>query len=219
MYDDVSNISNCEVAASLSQSYANGVAKSYLSYDECEVVDLEFRDEVICEKESDSNLFQSQSNDLNAEGEYSSDEDEGNFVDPSSYESDATWEEESDDESEFFHESEGMVSCLKSKNDNASQFLYYTNQFGYEDFESDLSSRFEDKEMVDQIDANEFEHEVLSERVSKGFTSDNEVVAYGKRFSDESWSIYSGHPKQGNEDDAIIDTICALGEKESKSLF
>ena len=40
----------------------------------------------------------------------------------SSYESNATWEEESDDESEFSHESEGMISCSKYENDNASQF-------------------------------------------------------------------------------------------------
>ena len=54
---------------------------------------------------------------MNAEGDYSSDEDEVNFVDPSSYESDVTWEEESNDGSVFSHESEGMVSCSKSEND------------------------------------------------------------------------------------------------------
>ena len=50
--------------------------------------------------------------------------------------------------------------------------------------------------MVDQIDANQFKHKVLSERLSKGIMLDNEVVAYGKRFSDESWSIHRGHPKK-----------------------
>ena len=104
---------------------------------------------------------------MNVEGEYSSDEDEGNFVDPSSYESDATWEEESDDESEFSHDSEGMVSYLESKNDNAYQLLHVTNQFGYEDFQNDFSSKLKDKEMVDPIDTNSFEHEVLNERLSK----------------------------------------------------
>ena len=57
---------------------------------------------------------------MNAKSEYSSDENKWSNVDPSSYESDATWEEESNDESEFSHESEGMVSISKSKNDVSS---------------------------------------------------------------------------------------------------
>ena len=71
---------------------------------------------------------------MNAKSEYSSDENKGSIVYMSSYESDATWEEESDDGSVFSHENEGMVSCPKSKNDNAYQLLHFTNQFGYEDF-------------------------------------------------------------------------------------
>ena len=42
---------------------------------------------------------------------------------------------------------------------------------------------------------------------------------YGKGFSDESWSIHRGHPKHGNEGDAIIDTICVINEKERKSSY
>ena len=42
MYDVVSNVSKCEVVASLAQSCASGVAKSYVSCDECEVADPKF---------------------------------------------------------------------------------------------------------------------------------------------------------------------------------
>ena len=45
---------------------------------------------------------------------------------------------------------------------------------------------------------------------------DNEVAVYGKGFSDESWLIHRGHPKQGNGDDVIINTICVVDEEESK---
>ena len=128
-------------------------------------------------------------------------------------------EKESNDQSEFSHESEGMTSSSKSKNDNAYQLLHFTNQFGDDEgFQNDLSSNFEDKEMVDQFDAdNKFEHEFLSERLSKGFILDNEVAAYGNGFSDVSCFARSGHPKHGNENDVDIDATCVIDEEEIRS--
>ena len=124
-------------------------------------------------------MFQSKSSELNTKIEYSSDEDEGSDVDPSSYQSDATLEEESNDGSVFSHESEGMISCSKSENDYAYHLLHFLNQFGYEEFQNYLSLKFQGKEMVDKIDANKFEHDVLSEGLSKGFISNHNVVDQG----------------------------------------
>ena len=59
MYDDVTNTSKCEVATSLSQSCASGVAESYVSTDGCKVSDPEFQGEVTHQDEYDSHFFQS----------------------------------------------------------------------------------------------------------------------------------------------------------------
>lgn len=82
-----------------------------------------------------------------------------------------------------------------------------------------MSSKFEDKEMVDQFDANGSKHGVFSERLLKGFMLDNEVASYGNGFSDESCPIHRGNPKLGNEGDVIIDTIHVVDEEESKSSY
>ena len=56
-----------------------------------------------------------------------------------------------------------MNSFSKSENKNSFQFLHYTNQLANEEFENDVSSMYEDKEMVNPSDANEFEHEDFNE--------------------------------------------------------
>ena len=53
--------------------------------------------------------------------------DEGTDIEGSFYESDATWEKESNDGSEHSYESEGMNSFSKFENENAFQFLHCTN--------------------------------------------------------------------------------------------
>ena len=73
--------------------------------------------------------------------------------------------------------------------------------------------------MVDRIDANRFEHEVLNERLSKSFISDNKVAAYGKGFSNMSCFTCSGHPKHGNENDVSIDAMCLIDEEEIRSSY
>ena len=89
------------------------MAKSCLSCDELDVANPKFQGEVTYEEECDSCLSQLKSSGLNAKSEYSSGKDDGSVVGMSSYQSDATWEEERNDESVFSHEDEGMISCSK----------------------------------------------------------------------------------------------------------
>ena len=92
-----------------------------MSIDNGEVVDLGYDEEA--------------SYGANDEICYSSQEEDSISICESSCESDAIWEEESNDESVFSHASNGMVSCSKSESDNASQFLCHTNQSEYEELE------------------------------------------------------------------------------------
>ena len=128
-------------------------------------------------------------------------------------------EEQSNNGSEHSSEGEGMNSISESKKENASQFLHYTDQLVNEEFESDLSSRYEDKEMVNPIDISEFEYEDFNRGLSNVFTSDNKVVACSEGFRNESWFIQNGYPKQDNEENVIMDTICLVGEIESESSY
>ena len=44
------------------------------------------------------------------------------------------------------------MSCFsKSENENPFQFLHYSNQFDNDNIESDLSSKYEGKEMVNRL--------------------------------------------------------------------
>ena len=97
------------------------------------------------EEESYSCIPQSQSNELSAKSGYSSESDEINYVGMSSYESNATWEEESNGESEYSFVNEGMIFSTKYENVSACQYFLYIGQFDGRNLESDFSSKCEDK--------------------------------------------------------------------------
>ena len=71
--------------------------------------------------------------------------------------------------------------------------------------------------MLNLIDDNEFEYEDFKEWLSSVSTSDNKVATCSEGFRNESWSLYDGYPKQDNEENIFIDTICMVEEMESES--
>ena len=95
--------------------------------------------------------------------------------------------------------------------------MHYTNHLGNEEFESHLSSRYEDKEMVSPIDVDESKYENFKEGLASVFTLDNKVETCIEGFRNESWSIRNGYPKQDNEENIFRDTICMVEEMESES--
>lgn len=132
-----------------------------------------------------------------------------------SYESDADWEEESNDDSEHSYEGKGMTFSFESEKEIVSQCLYHTNYLVNEDVKSDLSSNYEDNEMLSPVNVNDFED--FSEVVSSVSTSDNRVPVYSERSRSESLSLFNGYPKHDNEEKIFLDTICMVEVMESES--
>lgn len=182
VHDDVANVSKHEVVISGSQSCTNEEVESYVSNDEFDVADPTFHGEITQDEECNVHLSQSQLEEQNIESDHINYNDEGSDDEISSYESDAIGEKERTDGSEHSYESEDMIYFYESESENASQFLHYTNQLVDEEFKSDFSSSYEEKEMVNPIDDNEFEYEDFKEGLSGVFTLDNKVSTCSKGF-------------------------------------
>lgn len=163
--------------------------------------------------------FESKFEEQNAESNHKNENDEDGDDEMSSCELDVTGENESNDECEQSYESEDMIIFSESESEDAYQFPHYTNQLNNEGFESDLSSCYEDKEMVIQIDDNKVVYENFKEGSSNVFTSDNKVSACSKELRNESWSLHDGHSKQENQENIFMDTIYMIKEIESASSF
>jgi hypothetical protein len=97
--------------------------------------------------------------------------------------------------------------------------LHYTNQLANEKFENDFFSNYEDKEMLNPIEVNEFEYEDFKEGLLSISTLDSRFVACSEGFRNDSWYIRNGYPKQDNEENVIMDTICLVEEIENESSY
>lgn len=125
----------------------------------------------------------------------------------SSCELDAIGEKESIDGSEHEYESVDLIYFSESESENASQSFHDTTQLIDEEFESDFSFGYEDKEMVNPTDDNELKCEDLKERLSSVFTLENKVSACSEGLRNESGSIHNDYPKLDNEENVIMDSI------------
>lgn len=127
----VENVINHEVEGHVSQ-YEDEEAKSYVSSDEGKVVDPVYYEEASYGEDDKSG--------------YLSQEDDSDDTCPSSYESDANWEEERNENSEYSYASKDMSSCSKSENEVPSQNC--TNHLEVETCKEDLSTQYEDNEII-----------------------------------------------------------------------
>lgn len=127
----VENIMNQEEERYLYQ-YEDEEPGSNVSSDKDEIVDLTYCEEASC-KDNGETCCSSQEEDCDS-----------TYV--SSCESDADWEEERNDGSEYSYVSKGMNSFLKSE----SEFLVQNcaNQFEVESGEEELSTQYEDKRII-----------------------------------------------------------------------
>ena len=82
---------------------------------------------------------------------------------------------------------------------------------------SDVSSRYEDKKMLSPVNESKFEDS--NEELSNAFISENKDRTYSEVFRNESQSVCNGYPKQADEEDVTIDTICLVEEIEKDSSY
>ena len=123
----VENVIRYEVERYSSQ-YENGEAESHVSSDQGEFVDLIYYEEASCED--------------NDESAKSSQEEDSGSTCFSSCESDANFEEESNDRSEYSYVSKGMSSSSKSESEVS--FQNYANQLKVDGCYEELSTLYED---------------------------------------------------------------------------
>ena len=115
----VENIINHEVEKHVFYSYRIEEDEIYDQSDENRCVGLSWHEEESNENESVSYVSHSSDEDKDGTCHPREDEDNG-IICPSSYESNATWEEESNDGSEFSYSSKGMALSSKSKSNISS---------------------------------------------------------------------------------------------------
>lgn len=148
---------------------------------------------------------------------------------PSFYESDATWKEESNDGSEFSHESKGMSLSSKSKNDVSS--LNIKNQIVVEIFGENSSLHYEYKEVVDECIAHNEELSSCVKRCHAVVCDCNKHVSNSRHASDSNdgiptpidklehdwWSLHFNYVNEDNAKNVDLYSTCLIGEVDDVS--
>ena len=122
----VENVINCEVEGHVSQYKDEEVASYVSSY------------ENLCHEEASYEEYD--------ESVYSSQSEENDNTCSSLYESNINWEEESNDERNIYCLNEGMA--LSPKSENEIPALNSMNRHVIESFEEELSTQYENKEII-----------------------------------------------------------------------
>lgn len=202
----VENIMNHEIERYSSQ-YEDKEAESYASSNEGEVSNLMYYEEASCED--------------NEESCYSSQEEDSDRTWSSSCESDANWEEESNDGSEYSYERKGMSSFSKPKSE--VPFQSYTSQVDAESCEDDLSIQYEEKEIIHNDKLPNCVDECLEDICSSNqqCTNDSEVnvsAPFGK-INDNWYARHLNYLHEDNDRNFDLYSICFVDGVDVESSY
>lgn len=187
-----------------SPQYENEEVESHISNDGNEFVDLTYCEEASCED--------------NGKGCCSSQEEDSVSTCSSTCESDANWEEESNDGSEYSNVSKGMSSISKSESEGPVQS--YTGQLDVESCE-ELSTQYEDKEIVYKDRLPNFVDECLENECNDNqHTNDSKVDALAPigKINNDRIIRHLNHLHDDNENNFDSYYACFVNEVNDVSL-